>query len=432
MKLQTTIKKQNNYMTQSSKKKRILLVFGTRPEAIKMCPLVKEFEKHPEQFETIVCVTAQHREMLDQVLQLFEIVPDYDLNIMKAGQDLYDVTSRVLLGMRDVLKESKPDVVLVHGDTSTSTAAALAAFYQQIPVGHVEAGLRTWDISSPWPEEMNRQITTRIATYHFAPTSLSKQNLLLENVKKENIHVTGNTVIDALYWVINKLTNDTNLDETITKQLIEFGLPQNKLDAWRSFNSSKFVKSDPEKSTNDAISIKPRKLILITGHRRENFGQGFLNICEAIKELAETYPDIDFVYPMHLNPNVRGAITQVFGTINEIRINSCNSNIFFIEPLDYLPFVYMMNLSYLILTDSGGIQEEAPGLGKPVLVMRDTTERPEALEAGTVRLVGTSKEKIIQEVAELIENQEYYTMMSKANNPYGDGFACGRIIDAFN
>lgn len=407
-------------MTDNLSKKRILLVFGTRPEAIKMAPLVKEFQKHPEQFDTKVCVTAQHREMLDQVLQLFEIVPDYDLNIMKAGQDLYDVTSRVLLGMRDVLKDAKPDVVLVHGDTSTSTAAALAAFYQQIPVGHVEAGLRTHNIYSPWPEEMNRQITSRIATYHFAPTPLSKQNLLDEGVKEENIFVTGNTVIDALYWVLDKLSNDTNLNKSITKQLIDFGLPSEKLDAWHSCNSSQFVQS--------------RKLILITGHRRENFGQGFLNICEAIKELAETFPDVDFVYPMHLNPNVRNAITEVFGDFREIRSNSCDSyaqNVHFIEPLDYLPFVYLMNLSYLVLTDSGGIQEEAPGLGKPVLVMRDTTERPEALEAGTVKLVGTDKHRIIDEVSTLICDPKRYEAISQANNPYGDGKACSQIIKNF-
>ena len=407
-------------------KKRILLVFGTRPEAIKMAPLVQEFRKQAEQFETIVCVTAQHREMLDQVLQLFEIKPDYDLNIMQAGQDLYDVTSRVLLGMRDVLKESKPDVVLVHGDTSTSTAAALAAFYRQIPVGHVEAGLRTHNIYSPWPEEMNRQITSRIATYNFAPTLLSKQNLLLENIPEESIHVTGNTVIDALYWVINKMKNDKSLDESITKQLIDFGLPGEKLNAWRSGNSF-VIASEAKQSVPNQ-----RKLILITGHRRENFGQGFLNICEAIKELSETFPDVDFVYPMHLNPNVRNAITEIFGDLRVIRSNSCNSNIYFIEPLDYLPFVYLMNLSYLVLTDSGGIQEEAPGLGKPVLVMRDTTERPEALLAGTVRLVGTDKNRIIGEVSALLGSREEYGRMSQASNPYGDGKACKRIIEALH
>jgi UDP-N-acetylglucosamine 2-epimerase (non-hydrolysing) len=416
--------------------KKILLVFGTRPEAIKMAPLVKEFQKHPEQFETIVCVTAQHREMLDQVLHLFDITPDYDLNIMKAGQDLYDVTSRVLLGMRDVLKECKPDVVLVHGDTSTSTAAALAAFYQQIPVGHIEAGLRTHNIYSPWPEEMNRQVTSRIATYHFAPTSLSKKNLLSEGIKEENIHVTGNTVIDALHWVLGKMTNDTNLNELITNQLIDAGLTFEKLDAWQKSvqsvsnpcNPSQFVKSNQDKNTEAHDKIEPRKLILITGHRRENFGQGFLNICEAIRELSVLYPDVDFVYPMHLNPNVRSSIEHVFGDLRAIRQNTLNSNIYFIEPLDYVPFVYLMNFAYLVLTDSGGIQEEAPGLGKPVLVMRDTTERPEALEAGTVKLVGTDKYKIIFEVSKLITEPNTYNAIAKANNPYGDGHACQQIV----
>ena len=382
--------------------KKILLVFGTRPEAIKMAPLVKEFQKYPDQFETKVCVTAQHREMLDQVLQLFEIVPDYDLNIMKAGQDLYDVTSRVLLGMRDILKENQPDIVLVHGDTSTSTAAALAAFYQQIPVGHIEAGLRTYNIYSPWPEEMNRQLTGRITTYHFAPTPLSKHNLLNEGLREENIYVTGNTVIDALYWVIDKMKNTPNLEQIVLNRLLKEGISISSCNSWTK---------------------KIRKLVLITGHRRENFGQGFINICEAIKELAEIYPTVDFVYPMHLNPNVRNAIKEVFVKIHE---NSW-TNVFFIEPLDYLPFVYLMNLSYLVLTDSGGIQEEAPGLGKPVLVMRDTTERPEALDAGTVRLVGTDKQRIIDEVSSLICNNESYESMSKANNPYGDGKACNRI-----
>jgi len=431
---------ENQIMTDTkSTKKRILLVFGTRPEAIKMSPLVKEFQKHPDLFETKVCVTAQHREMLDQVLHLFEITPDYDLNIMTAGQDLYDVTSRVLLGMREVLKEAKPDVVLVHGDTSTSTAAALAAFYQQIPVGHIEAGLRTHNIYSPWPEEMNRQITSRIATYNFAPTQLSKQNLLLENIPEESIHVTGNTVIDALYWVIDKITNDTNLNELVTKQLIEAGLPEEKLFAWQTSCNSNVIaskerakKSPPETviASGTKQSNLQRKLILITGHRRENFGDGFLNICNAIKELALKYPDTDFVYPMHLNPNVRDAITEIFGTIRDIRSNSCNQNIYFIEPLEYLQFVTLMNASYLIVTDSGGIQEEAPGLGKPVLVMRDTTERPEALDAGTVKLVGTDKQRIIDEVSLLIESNEHYTAMSQANNPYGDGKASNRIIEA--
>ncbi|GET21585.1 non-hydrolyzing UDP-N-acetylglucosamine 2-epimerase [Prolixibacter denitrificans] len=441
---------------QDTHKKRILLVFGTRPEAIKMAPLVKEFEKHPDSFETLVCVTGQHREMLDQVLQLFEITPDFDLNIMKAGQDLYDVTSRVLLGMRDVLKEAQPDVVLVHGDTSTSTAAALAAFYQQIPVGHVEAGLRTGNIYSPWPEEMNRQITGRIATYHFAPTPLSKQNLLNEGVKEENIFVTGNTVIDALYWVIDKMKQDKSLEQTITEKLVEFGLPAEKLTEWKNgaqnkWNTETVDQTDNEKSvpppTDHSPLLTDRKLVLITGHRRENFGQGFINICEAIKELAENYPDVDFVYPMHLNPNVRNAITQVFGEAliagsddtserqsadaSTVPPFHHSTNTHFIEPLDYLPFVYLMNASYLVLTDSGGIQEEAPGLGKPVLVMRDTTERPEALDAGTVKLVGTDKSAIINEVTELIREQQAYEGMAMANNPYGDGKACGRIVKHF-
>lgn len=414
-------------MTQNkTDKKSILLVFGTRPEAIKMAPLVKEFQKYPDIFKTIVCVTAQHREMLDQVLNLFEITPEFDLNIMKSGQDLYDVTSKVLLGMRDVLKESKPDVVLVHGDTSTSTAAALAAFYQQIPVGHVEAGLRTWNIYSPWPEEMNRQITTRIATYHFAPTKVSKQNLFQDGIKEEKIFVTGNTVIDALYWVIQKMKSDKTLDGTIKNQLINFGIPAEKIKAWQNQNNKTENKTETGPTYNGS-----RKLVLITGHRRENFGQGFIGICEAIKHLSESYSDADFVYPMHLNPNVRNAITEVFGK-NAISNNAqqVGSNTYFIEPLDYLPFVFLMNYSYLILTDSGGIQEEAPGIGKPVLVMRDTTERPEALEAGTVRLVGTDKQQIINEVSLLMKNNEHYKKMSTANNPYGDGKACIRIIEA--
>jgi UDP-N-acetylglucosamine 2-epimerase (non-hydrolysing) len=415
--------------------RKILLVFGTRPEAIKMAPLVKEFQKYPEQFETKVCVTAQHREMLDQVLNLFEIVPDYDLNIMKAGQDLYDVTSRVLLGMRDVLKKEKPDVVLIPGDTSTSTVAALAAFYQQIPIGHVEAGLRTHNIYSPWPEEMNRQITGRLATYHFAPTPLSKQNLLNEGVKEEHIYVTGNTVIDALYWVIAKMENDKSLKNTITQTLNDFGLPKEKLAAWQ-IQQQRHVIANEEKQPLRT----PRKLVLITGHRRENFGQGFINICEAIKKLADKFPEVDFVYPMHLNPNVRNAIKQVFGNAivphpspNEEKPHHTGieevKNTYFIEPLDYLPFVYLMNNSYLVLTDSGGIQEEAPGLGKPVLVMRDTTERPEALEAGTVKLVGTSKEVIVNNVSTLIEDANFYESMRRANNPYGDGKACKRVIN---
>ena len=362
--------------------KKIMLVFGTRPEAIKMAPLVKEFKKHNDKFKTIVCVTGQHREMLDQVLHIFDIHPDYDLNIMKQGQDLYDVTARVLTGMRDVLKEAQPDVVLVHGDTTTSTAAALAAFYQQIPVGHVEAGLRTHNIYSPWPEEMNRQITGRIATYHFSPTPLSQQNLLKEGVNKEQIVVTGNTVIDALYMVVDKIKQDKELDASHGK-----------------------------------------RMVLITGHRRENFGEGFLSMCRAIQALTQKYPDVDFVYPMHLNPNVRKPIHQVFG---EDLANL--GNMFFIEPLEYLSFVYLMEKSTIVLTDSGGIQEEAPGLGKPVLVMRDTTERPEALEAGTVKLVGTNYDKIVSEVSALLENEAYYNEMSQAVNPYGDGKACGRIV----
>ena len=379
--------------------KKVMLVFGTRPEAIKMAPLVKEFQKLPDKFQTIVCVTGQHREMLDQVLHIFEIVPDYDLNIMKQGQDLYDVTSRVLLGMRDVLKEAQPDVVLVHGDTTTSTAAALAAFYQQVPVGHVEAGLRTHNIYSPWPEEMNRQLTGRIATYHFAPTPLSRQNLLSEGVQENHITVTGNTVIDALYMVVEKIKKDKVLDAELESVLKQSGYDVNRL-------------SDG------------KKLVLITGHRRENFGDGFISMCNAIKALMEKYPEVDFVYPMHLNPNVRKPIHEVFG-----KDLSGLGNMFFIEPLEYLSFVYLMEKSTIVLTDSGGIQEEAPGLGKPVLVMRDTTERPEALEAGTVKLVGTDYDKIVSEVSVLIENQEYYDKMSKAVNPYGDGKACTRIIE---
>ena len=376
----------------------ILLVFGTRPEAIKMAPLVKEFQKYPETFKTIVCVTGQHREMLDQVLRIFDIQPDYDLNIMKQGQDLYDVTARVLTGMREVLKETQPDIVLVHGDTTTSTAAALAAFYQQIPVGHVEAGLRTHNIYSPWPEEMNRQITGRIATYHFAPTSLSKDNLLQEGVSEERIIVTGDTVIDALYMVVEKIKNDGILSCELEKVLKASGYDIGRL-------------SDG------------RKLVLITGHRRENFGDGFISMCKAIKSRSEKYPEVDFVYPMHLNPNVRKPIYEVFG-------ESQRANLFFIEPLEYLSFVYLMEKSAIVLTDSCGIQEEAPGLGKPVLVMRDTTERPEALEAGTVKLVGTDYDKIVNEVSGLLDNQEYYEKMSKAVNPYGDGKACSRIVKA--
>ncbi len=374
-----------------------MLVFGTRPEAIKMAPLVKEFLKHSDSIKTIVCVTGQHREMLDQVLNLFEIVPDYDLNIMKSGQDLYDVTSRVLLGMRDVLKEVSPDIVLVHGDTTTSSAAALAAFYQQIPVGHVEAGLRTGNIYSPWPEEMNRLITGRIASYNFSPTQLGRENLLKENVKDSTIYVTGNTVIDALYWVVEKIKSDKNLDGSLQKQLYDAGYDVSRL-------------------------ANGKKMVLITGHRRENFGIGFINMCTAIRDLVLKYPNVDFVYPMHLNPNVRKPINEVFGE------NSSFDNMFFIEPLEYLSFVYLMEKSNIVLTDSGGIQEEAPGLGKPVLVMRDTTERPEALKAGTVKLVGTDYDKIYSEVSKLIESEDYYNAMSKAVNPYGDGLACDRIV----
>ena len=378
--------------------KKIMLVFGTRPEAIKMAPLVKEFQKYPEQFQTIVCVTGQHREMLDQVLHIFEIEPDYDLNIMKQGQDLYDVTARVLTGMRDVLKETRPDVVLVHGDTTTSTAAALAAFYQQIPVGHVEAGLRTHNIYSPWPEEMNRQITGRIAAYHFAPTPLSRQNLLAEGICDEKITITGNTVIDALYMVVERIKNDKTLEFGLNCSLIKAGYDVDRL--------------------NDG-----KKLVLITGHRRENFGDGFINMCQAIKTLSEKYPDVDFVYPMHLNPNVRKPIHEVFGEdLSNLK------NMFFIEPLEYLSFVYLMEKSTIVLTDRGGIQEEAPGLGKPVLVMRNTTERPEALEAGTVKLVGTDFNRIVEEVSRLLEDQSYYGIMSEAVNPYGDGLACRQII----
>ena len=366
-----------------------------------MAPLVKEFQKYPEEFETIVCVTGQHREMLDQVLHIFDIRPDYDLNIMKQGQDLYDVTARVLTGMRDVLKETHPDAVLVHGDTTTSTAAALAAFYQQIPVGHVEAGLRTHNIYSPWPEEMNRQITGRIATYDFAPTPLSRENLLKENVSEDKITVTGNTVIDALYWVVDKIKNDGQLDSELETVLKNAGYDTGRL-------------------------ADGRKLVLITGHRRENFGDGFIHTCTAIKDLTHKYPDVDFVYPMHLNPNVRKPIHEVFG-----EDLSHLGNMFFIEPLEYLSFVYLMEKSTIVLTDSGGIQEEAPGLGKPVLVMRDTTERPEALDAGTVKLVGTDYGKIVGEVSVLLDDPEAYRKMSQAVNPYGDGKACGRIVLQF-
>ena len=375
--------------------KTLLLVFGTRPEAIKMCPLVLEFKKHPDVFNTLVCVTGQHREMLDQVLNLFEIKPDYDLNIMKPNQDLYDITSNVLLGMRDVLAEAKPDVVFVHGDTTTSSATALAAFYKQIPVAHIEAGLRTGNIYSPWPEEMNRLITGRIATYNFAPTPLSRQNLLKENVDDSKITVTGNTVIDALHWVVNKISSNADLADSLKQEMLSFGYDVSRLE-------------------------QGRRLVLITGHRRENFGEGFLNICHSIKHLSEKYPDVDFVYPVHLNPNVRKPVFDILASIE---------NVFLIEPLSYLPFVFMMEKSHLLLTDSGGVQEEAPGLGKPVLVMRNTTERPEAVDAGTVILVGTDKDKIINGVSDLLENKNgLYDRMAHAVNPYGDGKACGRVV----
>lgn len=381
-----------------------MLVFGTRPEAIKMAPLVLAFQNHQDDFDTIVCVTGQHREMIDQVLEIFDIKPDYDLNIMKQGQDLYDVTTRVLLGMRDVLHEVKPDIVLVHGDTTTSTAAALAAFYQQIPVGHVEAGLRTYNIYSPWPEEMNRQLTGRIATYHFAPTILSQNNLLNEGVSKEKIVITGNTVIDALHWVTKKIADDTSLRSRLTNSLKIQGYDTSRLDDGS------------------------RRLVLITGHRRENFGEGFMNICKAIKTLAEKYPDADFVYPMHMNPNVRKPIAQVFDENRQTTYGQ-HSNTFFIEPLDYLCFVFLMEKAYIVLTDSGGIQEEAPGLGKPVLVMRNTTERPEAVTAGTVKLVGTDYDTITRSVSQLLESEKEYASMSQAVNPYGDGKASQRIIN---
>ena len=379
-----------------------MLVFGTRPEAIKMAPLVKAFEAEGGRFETVVCVTGQHREMLDQVLEIFDIHPQYDLNIMQRGQDLYDVTARVLTGMRDVLTEVQPDVVLVHGDTTTSTAAALAAFYKQIPVGHVEAGLRTHNIYSPWPEEMNRQLTGRIATYDFAPTPLSRRNLLDEGVREEQITVTGNTVIDALYWVVDKIKRDDELRDHLVRLLADAGYNLSRLDG-------------------------TRRLVLITGHRRENFGDGFISMCRAIKALTEKYPQVDFVYPMHLNPNVRRPIHEVFGDdLGGL------GNMFFIEPLEYLSFVTLMERADIVLTDSGGIQEEAPGLGKPVLVMRDTTERPEALEASTVKLVGTDYDKIVGEVSTLLDNPEAYAEMSHAVNPYGDGKACGRIVAALS
>jgi UDP-N-acetylglucosamine 2-epimerase (non-hydrolysing) len=381
--------------------KKVMLVFGTRPEAIKMAPLIKEFRKYPDHFETIVCVTGQHREMLDQVLKIFAIVPDYDLNIMKQGQDLYDITARVLMGMRDVLEKARPDVVLVHGDTTTSMTAALAAFYRQIPVGHVEAGLRTHNLYSPWPEEMNRQLTGRMATFNFSPTSLSRQNLISEGVDENKIIVTGNTVVDALHMVVDKIKQDTSLRKELEEVLQNAGYEVKRPD-------------------------EGKKLVLITGHRRENFGEGFISICRAIKTLTEKYPDVDFVYPMHLNPQVRKPIREVF---SEDLSNL--GNMFFIEPLEYLSFIYLMERSSIVLTDSGGIQEEAPGLGKPVLVMRDTTERPEALDAGTVKLVGTDYDKIVNEVSTLLDDGQSYETMSKAVNPYGDGKACERIVSIF-
>ncbi|PDP50354.1 non-hydrolyzing UDP-N-acetylglucosamine 2-epimerase [Porphyromonas gingivalis] len=380
--------------------KKVMLVFGTRPEAIKMAPLVKEFQARANEFDTIVCVTGQHREMLKQVLELFDIKPDYDLEIMKEGQDLYDVTTRVLLGMREVLKKTKPDIVLVHGDTTTSTAAALAAFYQQIPVGHVEAGLRTHNIYSPWPEEMNRQLTGRMASYHFAPTELSRKNLLAEGIATDRIFITGNTVIDALQQVVTRVKGNADLRNEVSRKLLQFGYDVNRLEAGR-------------------------RLVLITGHRRENFGEGFLNICRAIQTLSKRFPEVDFVYPMHLNPNVRKPIREIFGD----NLGGLD-NLFFIEPLEYLQFVTLMDRSSIVLTDSGGIQEEAPGLGKPVLVMRDTTERPEAVKAGTVKLVGTDYNQIVDNVEKLLTDNAAYAEMSRANNPYGDGKACSYIADA--
>ena len=408
--------------------KTIMLVFGTRPEAIKMAPLVKEFQKDTEHFRTIVCVTGQHREMLDQVLRIFDITPDYDLNIMKQGQDLYDVTARVLTGMRDVFKECRPDVVLVHGDTTTSTAAALAAFYQQSPVGHVEAGLRTHNLYSPWPEEMNRQVTGRIATYNFSPTPLSAQNLREEKAQGQ-IFVTGNTVIDALHLVVDKLKNDPKLAAEQEQVLLKAGYDVSRLHIGQELENlrisdSQTKQGDENVFSNSQILDKKKKLVLITGHRRENFGDGFIRMVTAMKDLSEKYPDVDFVYPMHLNPNVRKPIHEVFGE------DLTRPNFFFIEPLQYLEFVYLMEKSTIVLTDSGGIQEEAPGLGKPVLVMRDTTERPEALESGTVHLVGTDYDKIVNEVSTLLDDPIAYEKMSKAVNPYGDGRACYRIVKA--
>ena len=411
--------------------KKVMLVFGTRPEAIKMCPLVKEFHKYPDTFETLVCVTGQHREMLDQVLRIFNVEADYDLNIMRQGQDLYDVTALVLTGMRDVLREAKPDVVLVHGDTTTSMAAALAAFYQQIPVGHVEAGLRTRNIYSPWPEELNRQVTSRIATYNFAPTAFSEQNLKEEKAPGP-VYVTGNTVIDALHMVVEKLKNDPALAAEQENVLRNAGYDVNRLHGLHGsarINNTCDTRDTRRGLVNNTRDTRDtrRKLVLITGHRRENFGKGFISMATAMKDLSEKYPEVDFVYPMHLNPNVRKAIHQVFG--EEL---TKYDNFFFIEPLQYLEFVYLMEKSTLVLTDSGGIQEEAPGLGKPVLVMRNTTERPEALEAGTVKLVGTNHDLIVSEVSRLLDDPDYYDSMSHAVNPYGDGKACSRIVSILN
>lgn len=383
-------------MLETESKKKILLVFGTRPEAIKMAPLVTEFKSNSDKFETFVCVTGQHRQMLDQVLHLFQIVPDFDLDIMQSGQDLYDITSRVLVGMRDVLKDIKPDLVLVHGDTTTSMATALAAFYQRIDVGHVEAGLRTHNLYSPWPEELNRQLTSRIAKYNFSPTELSKQNLLKENVDKDSIYVTGNTVIDALHWVSEKINSDKEILADVERQIEKSGYETNRL-------------------------LSGKQMVLITGHRRENFGEGFANISEALKTLSHKYPEVDFVYPVHLNPIVRESIARVFN-------DNQPENLYLIEPLDYLPFISLMGKSKLVLTDSGGIQEEAPGLGKPVLVMRNTTERPEAVDAGTVKLVGADSDRIIAEVSRLLDESDYYSEMAKAVNPYGDGKAAPKIV----
>ena len=419
-------------------RKKVMLVFGTRPEAIKMAPLVKAYQKQSDKFETIVCVTAQHREMLDQVLNIFDITPDYDLDIMKAGQDLYDVTSRVLLGLRDVFTECKPDLVLVHGDTSTSTTAALAAFYQQIPVGHVEAGLRTHDLYSPWPEEANRQLTGRLAKFHFAPTELSKQNLLREGINEADIHVTGNTVIDALHLALDKIESAPELRKSLDNTLKTKGYDiSERLAANNSSLSTDRIRRSEAKEEHSSLTTDHRPLILVTGHRRENHGQGFINICSALKQIAEKYPNADIVYPVHLNPNVQKPVYEILGkSVNSEKLQSTGversrntNNIFLIEPLEYLPFLHLMSQSTIVLTDSGGIQEEAPGLGKPVIVMRDTTERPEAVDAGTVKLVGTNIDLIVSEISRLLDDEVYYTSMSRANNPYGDGKACTRIMD---